>query len=132
MKQFSSEKQKIGLYGENIVSLWLARNGFSLVERNYGTRYGEIDVIAQKGNVLYFIEVKSILYENTDFVSRETQYNPAENVSREKMKRMKRTIEIFLSERRIRGAFQIDVFVVFIDKRNIKHKINRIENIILP
>lgn len=132
MKQFSSEKQKIGLYGENIVSLWLTRNGFSLVERNYGTRYGEIDVIAQKGNVLYFIEVKSILSENTDFVSRETQYNPAENVSREKMKRMKRTIEIFLSERRIRGAFQIDVFVVFIDKRNVKHKINRIENILLP
>lgn len=38
--------------------IYLQQHGFKIVERNWRTRYGEIDIIARKTGVLYFFEVK--------------------------------------------------------------------------
>lgn len=44
---------------------FLYENGFSVIERNFYSRFGEIDIIALKDEVLHFIEVKSGLdYES--------------------------------------------------------------------
>lgn len=48
----------IGNKAEVAVSDWLVKNGFKIVERNWKTRYCEIDIIAQKNDETYFIEVK--------------------------------------------------------------------------
>jgi putative endonuclease len=45
--------------GENAVRLWLEEHGFLIRACNYKTRYGEIDIIAEKEEVLAFIEVKT-------------------------------------------------------------------------
>jgi putative endonuclease len=37
----------------------LDRSGFTIVERNYRTRGGEIDIVARKGDLLVFVEVRS-------------------------------------------------------------------------
>jgi len=37
----------------------LGRSGFTIVERNYRTKGGEIDIVARKGDVLVFVEVRS-------------------------------------------------------------------------
>lgn len=37
---------------------YLRENGFEIIERNFFSRFGEIDIIALKDNVLHFIEVK--------------------------------------------------------------------------
>ncbi len=58
-KVFTSEKQKIGELGENIAVKFLTKKGFFISERNYTKKWGEIDIIAEKNNKLYFIEVKS-------------------------------------------------------------------------
>lgn len=49
----------VGDWGEQQACIFLQRHGFRIVERNYYTTMGEIDVIAVKGNDFYFIEVKT-------------------------------------------------------------------------
>lgn len=51
--------KKFGNFAENYASELLARNGFSLITRNYSTGLGEIDIIASKIDTLYFVEVKA-------------------------------------------------------------------------
>ncbi|HZP55422.1 MAG TPA: YraN family protein [Candidatus Saccharimonadales bacterium] len=48
----------IGRAAEKSVADFLAAKGYKILDRNWRTRWCEIDVIAQKGKVLYFIEVK--------------------------------------------------------------------------
>ncbi|MBD0253299.1 MAG: YraN family protein [Rubrobacter sp.] len=50
--------QSSGAWGENLALRYLTRRGYTLVERNYRTRYGEIDLIVRKDDALVFVEVK--------------------------------------------------------------------------
>lgn len=51
--------KNLGDWGENQACSFLQRHGFKVIERNYHTTMGEIDVIATKGDDYYFIEVKT-------------------------------------------------------------------------
>ena len=52
-------KQQVGQSGEEKVCQELIKEGFSLLERNYRQRFGEIDIIATKKDLLIFVEVKA-------------------------------------------------------------------------
>lgn len=49
----------IGKKGEDMVAAFLRKQGCTLLKRNYSCRFGEIDIIAQKGGLLLFVEVKT-------------------------------------------------------------------------
>ena len=51
-------RQSSGAWGEDIALRYLTRRGYRLVERNYRTRRGEIDLIVRDEEVLVFVEVK--------------------------------------------------------------------------
>lgn len=51
--------KNLGDWGEEKACAFLQRHGFQIVERNYHTTMGEIDIIAAKGDDYYFIEVKT-------------------------------------------------------------------------
>ena len=129
MKQFTSETQKTGEYGEEICVKWLKNNSFEIVERNYTLPIGEIDIIAKKSNILHFIEVKSVTRENTDNMRANNLYNPGENLTREKIQKCHRVISEYRSSHNVSYETQFDVYLVYIDNRNIRHKIERIENV---
>ena len=71
-KIFTSETQKTGEIGENIAVKFLMKHGFSILDRNYTKKWGEIDIVAEKDNKISFIEVKSVSCETLNSVSRET------------------------------------------------------------
>ena len=52
-------RQHLGRLGEQLACEHLIRRGFQIVERNYRTRWGELDVVAFDGLVLAFCEVKT-------------------------------------------------------------------------
>lgn len=52
-------RRLFGNWGEDAATLYLKQHGYSVVQRNYRTKLGEIDIIASDGESIVFIEVKS-------------------------------------------------------------------------
>jgi putative endonuclease len=52
-------RHRLGRQGEQLASEHLIRRGFRIIERNYRTRWGELDIVAYDGETLAFCEVKS-------------------------------------------------------------------------
>jgi putative endonuclease len=52
-------RHRLGALGEELASEHLERRGFTILERNYRTRWGELDIIAFDGRVMAFVEVKT-------------------------------------------------------------------------
>ena len=134
-KVFTSETQKLGEIGENIAVKFLMKHGFSILDRNYTKKWGEIDIIAEKNNKLYFIEVKSVSRDNLANVSQGTldEYKPEDNMHPWKLKRMSRTIQTYLLSQKVEEEreWQVDLLVVFLDTKNKKAKIKVVSDIIL-
>lgn len=55
----SDDRRQYGQSGEAVAVEHLERQGYTILERNYRTRLGEIDIIAKDGGVLVFVEVKA-------------------------------------------------------------------------
>jgi len=53
------KKKELGAKGEEIAVRYLKSRGYRIIERNYRIRLGEIDIIAEQGDDLVFIEVKT-------------------------------------------------------------------------
>lgn len=49
----------LGIYGEKIASDYLTKLGFQIIERNFRTRDGEIDIICEGEGAVVFVEVKT-------------------------------------------------------------------------
>lgn len=67
-----TEKRKTGDLGEDIAERFLMKQGFVVVERNYLRKWGEIDIIVQKGGMIYFVEVKTVSCGTPENVPHET------------------------------------------------------------
>ena len=67
----------LGAFGEEEAVRCLRRKGYRIVQRNYRCRFGEIDIIARKRNILAFVEVKlrkdRRFAEAREFVTRQKQ-----------------------------------------------------------
>lgn len=53
------KKQSLGRRGEELARNFLEEIGYHILEKNYRTRIGEIDLISRDGNTLVFVEVKT-------------------------------------------------------------------------
>ena len=54
-----SGKQQFGKKGESIAVMHLKKNGYQILEQNYRTRLGEIDIVAKEKDTIVFVEVKA-------------------------------------------------------------------------
>ena len=52
-------RKRLGEAGEELAAGHLIRSGFRILERNYRTRWGELDIVAFDGTTIAFVEVKS-------------------------------------------------------------------------
>ncbi len=55
----TTKTQTFGRWGEATAAAYLENNGYAILERNFHTAHGEIDIIASKAAVLIFVEVKT-------------------------------------------------------------------------
>ncbi len=105
----------VGDIGEDRAVLYLRENGFSVVDRNVSSRFGEIDVIVIKDEVLHFVEVKSSYsYEIA-----------VQNITPAKMRKFLRTVDVYIKKHRLDMNYCIDALIVTPDE------ITLIENITL-
>ena len=135
-KIFTSQKQKKGELGETIAVKYLEGKGFHVKERNYTKKWGEIDIIAEKEGKLCFIEVKAVSFNVSDNVYNEIGYTgirPEENLTNDKIKRLKRAIQTYLLDHKVprETEWQFDLMCVYLDDVKRKAKVRVIDNIIL-
>ena len=132
-----TEKRRLGDIGENIACDFLKRRGFEIVEKNYLRKWGEIDIVAKKADVIRFIEVKSARLpapERNDGgqVPHVTDsYRPEDNMHPWKLKRLSRVMQTYLLEKKLDCDWQLDLITVKIDQQNRKARVEIIENIII-
>ncbi len=132
-KVFTSKTQKIGELGEKIACKYLISKGFTILDQNITKKYGEIDILAKKRDVIHFIEVKSVSVRDISSVSldkNETK-NPLEQVHSNKQQRMKRMIQGYLTSEKYNGEWQVDVVCLYLHHATHRAKIKIYENIIL-
>jgi len=131
MKNFISNSQKIGQLGEDIACHYLEDHGYAILERNYTKKWGEIDIIAQKAEKRFFIEVKSKSLVSLDYVSSEIG-RPEDNMHPWKMRRLRRVVETYLISKRLGYVdWQFDLLIVYMDLEQRKARVKRMENVIL-
>lgn len=54
-----TQRRKAGNIGEDAVCGFLVRHGYEIIKRNFTVRGGEIDIIAEKADIIAFVEVKT-------------------------------------------------------------------------
>ena len=55
----NDNRRHTGTHGESLAAKVLKKNGYKIIEQNYRSKLGEIDIIARDGGVLAFVEVKA-------------------------------------------------------------------------
>jgi putative endonuclease len=103
-----NSRQNLGQDGEHIAVEYLAKDGYRILTRNFRCRYGEIDIIAQKREVLVFIEVKTR--------TGKTCGSPAAAVTQKKQRQISRTAQYYLAEHSLFDTpARFDVVAIVID-----------------
>ena len=123
-----TRKRITGDIGEGIACFYLKKHGFIIKDRNYLKKWGEIDIVAIKDDVLHFIEVKSIKDRGEG-----ARYRPEENVTNLKLKKLRKMIQIYMSDKKYdhEKIFQFHVITVTINIETGKSLVKMLENIIL-
>lgn len=114
---------KIGLEGEKRVVNHLRKNGFLVIKQNYACKYGEIDIIAQNGEYIIFVEVKT--RKQNSLVS------GAQAVDSFKQNRIMKTAQDFLQKTGCELQPRFDVAEVTVFERedgNTGYKLHYIKN----
>lgn len=145
-----TEKQLIGQKGENEAVRWLHNKGFLILDRNYLTKWGEIDIVAKKGLEIVFVEVKTVsrpsalvntIAKEQGNVKHETlkkaqmdesdAYEPEDNLHPWKLKRLARTIEIYLSDKNLdeEADWRLDCLSVYLNERGDLVLIEHLEDV---
>jgi len=91
-----------GNLAEDKACKFLSGNGFTIIQRNFYSRFGEIDIITSKDGIFHFIEVKSAL-----------EYELAvQNITPQKLHKFIRTVHVYLKKNNLDVAFMIDAVIV--------------------
>jgi putative endonuclease len=106
-------RRAIGALGERIAADHLRRAGYRIVERNYRTRYGELDIVADDDRCLIFCEVK------TRVVGRTNGPSALDAIGNDKRRRLRAMAGQWLGERReasgVRGREGVRFDAIAID-----------------
>ncbi len=108
---YNKEKQtavSIGALGEETAVKALKKQGYKIIERNYRTKIGEIDIIAKDGEYTCFVEVR--LRKNNDFGT------PADTIDERKQMKIINTAKLYAVKNKIYNApMRFDVVLINAD-----------------
>ncbi|HEY4501229.1 MAG TPA: YraN family protein [Candidatus Paceibacterota bacterium] len=128
----SYTRKEVGTLGENVACEYLRRHEFSIRDRNYVKKTGELDVIAEKENTLHFVEVKTVLAEEFPLAENkgEDVYDPSLNLHEAKVRKVARTGEWYVLEKKWEGEWQVDGILVWLRRRDGMARVNYLPQIV--
>lgn len=102
--QRQTDRQKRGAAGEQLAAEYLRKRGVQEIRRNYRCRYGEIDLIAQDGQTLVFVEVR---YRGSVRYGR-----PEETIGIQKQRRITAAAALYLAQHGHSQSARFDVVAI--------------------
>ena len=110
-------RQRLGALGEEVASRRLQELGYTILERNYRCPAGEIDIVAEEGEVLAFVEVRA--------KSQGGALRPIESVDFTKRRRLVALAQLYLAKEKVLDRpCRFDVAEVIL---NEKGKVSSVE-----
>ncbi|AXP09120.1 YraN family protein [Campylobacter hepaticus] len=103
-----------GILGENKACNFLKKQGFTLIKRNFHSKFGEIDIIAKKDEILHFIEVKFT----------QNDYETSERLNSKKLEKILKTIDFYHLKYGNFNDFQVDLICINNDTIQFFENIN--------
>ena len=125
-------RKTFGRLGEDLAASHLEREGWRIVERNYRTREGELDLIVARAGSLAFCEVKTLVRRRLSPASGPA--NPVECVGPAKRSKVRRMARAWLAQHRrgppsgSHGELRLDVIGVTLDPDGTLVRLDHVEN----
>lgn len=114
--------KKVGQFGEKLAREFLERKGYKILEINYKASYKELDIIAEQGGFLVFVEVKTRTTK---------EFRGEDAVEYFKQENLNYAIENYLQEKNLwEKEVRADLIVVDINKINKTAKIKHYKDIL--
>jgi len=108
MQHKNTQKTELGAKGEQIACKYLSSHGYIILERNWRFSHKEIDIIAQQGNTIHVVEVKT---RATTFFER-----PQDAVTKDKQRFLIAAINNYIQNiPDFTGEIQFDIITVLIE-----------------
>jgi putative endonuclease len=98
----------LGKEGEELAAQWLTEKGYRVMVRNWRHSYYEIDIVAEKGKFLHFIEVKARNFSPFGF--------PEDSVSKSKFRHLKKAADEYLFKHPGHPWIQFDILSITLHK----------------
>jgi len=98
------DPKALGNRGEDLAVSFLKKRGYRIRERNFYTRWGEIDIVAEKGGCLHLVEVRT--------VTRGGLLDPREALTKKKRDHLWRAVQIYLKKTAWNGDFSVDFVAI--------------------
>lgn len=115
-------KQISGIKGEELAVSHLRKNGYKIIERNFRAKAGEVDIIAQDGDTLVFVEVKA--RSTNEFGS------PLEAITYRKLKSLIKTAQFYkIKNPKLSESMRIDAVAITLDGENNLKSVELVKNI---
>jgi len=116
-------RRERGALGEKIALDFLIKRNFTILERNFRRREGEIDIVAQQGDCLVFVEVRTKTSPNLG--------TPEESITAAKAQRLVALAQTFLqSHENLPTQWRIDVIAIDMDRQGKPSRVELVENAI--
>jgi len=117
-------RQRLGRWGENLAADFLEAKGYRILDRNWRSRNGEIDLIIQMGETIAFVEVKT--RKGRDFGL------PEEGLTSNKAKRLQNLAQQYLAQNELHEIdWRIDLVAVELDQNGRLLRCEHIPNAVL-
>lgn len=125
IKSNMMDRRSLAKYGESLAAAYLGKNGYKILEKNFNSHYGEIDIVAIDSNTLVFVEVK-------------TRYSfefgkPEESITKRKLYLVGRTGQYYkLTHEGVPDLLRIDAVLIEINGEGKTTRLELIKNAEIP
>ncbi|WP_334056185.1 YraN family protein [Polaribacter sp. P097] len=107
-----AQHNELGKKGEQLATSFLRENGYTILEKNYRYLKAEVDIIAQKNDILIAVEVKT----------RTSAYfgNPQDFVNPKKIKLLLSAIDFYVTNADLDVEVRFDIIAIICNKNETK------------
>lgn len=112
----------LGKKGETVAAKYLKKRRYSIIDRNFKCKYGEIDIIAKNKNVICFVEVKARSNEHFG--------RPIDAITPYKVQHMVKSAQYYILKKSLEDQ-EVRIDIIEIEFKEKKPKIRHTENAVI-